>query len=237
MTRVTSVLLPSLSREQGANWWSFSSLSYDPGTCLAPGRKRPCQSSTTTRRETRGPLGPRCFPADSNYPAGNFTIPPSRPPPRCNHDPAALQTLAGSFFCVPTAAEWMGLLMSFDTNGTVRQCDYGSFPLRSTDLAGNDPRLCTLPPPSEFCWNHLQPPAGALPTPPPPFPQSSFLFSPSSCRWLKIRFYGLTPGGLVDSPGELLQFGGGGGGAWSMGVRWGMETGAHKNKDFPLLAF
>lgn len=99
----------------------------------------------------RGRLGPGCFPADSNYPAGNFTIPPSRPPPHCNHDPAALQALAGSVFCVPTAAEWMGLLMSFDANGTVRQCDYGSFPPRSTDLAGNDPRVCTLPPPSEFC--------------------------------------------------------------------------------------
>lgn len=34
----------------------------------------------------------------------------------------------GWFFCVPTATEWMGLLMSFDTNGTVRQCDYGFSP-------------------------------------------------------------------------------------------------------------
>lgn len=76
----------------------------------------------------RGLLGPICFPADSNYPVGNFTIPPSHPPPSRHGRLSALQTLAGSFFCVPTAAKCARLLMRFDTNGAVRQCDYGSSP-------------------------------------------------------------------------------------------------------------
>lgn len=74
----------------------------------------------------RGLSLPLCPPADSNYPAGNFTIPLSRLPPLLAT--VSLQTLAGSFFCVPTAAEWSGLLMSSDTNGPVRRCDYGGPP-------------------------------------------------------------------------------------------------------------
>lgn len=76
----------------------------------------------------RGLLGPICFPADSNYPVGNFTISPSHPPPSRDGPLSALQTSAGSFFCVPTAAKCARLLMRFDTNGAVRQCDYAPPP-------------------------------------------------------------------------------------------------------------
>lgn len=87
----------------------------------------PCQSFKTAGREMRGLLGPSCLPADSNYPAGNRTsLLPARPQvgPRTLHS-----TAFGWSFCVPTAAEWMWLIMSFDTNGTARQCDYGFSPL------------------------------------------------------------------------------------------------------------
>lgn len=77
----------------------------------------------------RGLLGPICFPADCNYPVGNFTVLTSHRPQIGMDDTAFCNSADfGWFFCVPTAAERIGLLMSFDTNGTVRQCDYGFSP-------------------------------------------------------------------------------------------------------------
>ena len=70
-------------------------------------------------------------PGPAASPRGLITQPgishPSFPPaPAWYPRPSLCRLWLG--LCVPTAAEWMGLLMSSDTNGAVRRCDYGSCP-------------------------------------------------------------------------------------------------------------
>lgn len=92
-----------------------------------------CQYCKAARREMRGLLGPLCLPADSHYPAGTLqsslpTRPTSPPTPPNWIGGRGCTQQTGCFFCVPTALAWIGLLMSFDTNGTVRCCDCGFSP-------------------------------------------------------------------------------------------------------------
>ena len=108
-------------------------------------------------------------------------------------------------------------------------------PPRSTALAGNDPRLRTLPPPVDSAETIFSRQLERY----PPHPARPRLvpLSPSSGRWLKIRFYGPTPGAWLTALENSSPSGVGGRGARSPEVRWEMETGAPESKDFPRWPF